>query len=44
MQASGENIPDVPFPRVNESATLERQLKIVGMKATQRSLKNVGIF
>jgi hypothetical protein len=38
----GKDVPDVPFPRVNESAMLERQLKIVGMKATKRSLKNMG--
>ena len=38
----GRDVPDVPFPRVNESAMLERQLKIVGMKAIKRSLANVG--
>ena len=40
----GRDVPDVPFPRVNESAMLERQLKIVGMKAIKRSLKNMGTF
>jgi hypothetical protein len=39
----GKDVPDMEFPRINESAMLERQLKIVGMKAIKRSLKNVGI-
>ena len=38
-----KDVPDVPFPRVNESAMLEMQLKIVRMKAIKRSLKNVGL-
>lgn len=38
----GKEIPDVPFLKINESAMLKRQLRIVGLKALKRSLKNVG--
>ncbi len=39
----GKKVPDVPFPRINESSMLKRQLQIVALKTIKRSLINVGM-
>lgn len=40
----GKEVPDVPFPRINESAMLQKQFKLAGAKAIHRSLKNVTVI
>ncbi|KAH7354852.1 P-loop containing nucleoside triphosphate hydrolase protein [Rhexocercosporidium sp. MPI-PUGE-AT-0058] len=39
----GKKVPDVPFPKINESSMLKRQLEIVAMKTLKRSLRNIGL-
>jgi len=39
----GKKVPDVPFPKINESSMLKRQLDIVAMKTMKRSIRNIGL-
>lgn len=39
----GKEIPDVPFPHMNESQSLHKVFEEMGAKAIRSSLKNVGM-
>ena len=39
----GKEVPDVPFPHMNESQSLKMVINEMGMRATKNSLKNLGM-
>ncbi len=42
-QFLGKEVPDVPFPYMNESQSLKMVINAMGMKAIKNSLKNLGM-
>jgi len=39
----GKEVPDVPFPKLNEAAEFKLQLRIGGIRGIKRSLRNLGV-